>query len=124
MSVVTVSIPHRLARDEAKRRIDEGIGGLQQQYGGAFGQLSRIWQGDTMNFNVKIMGMSVPGQVRVEESLVWINITLPAALAMLVGAVRPAIRAGQPEGAGVQIDDRCSATSKWLGGTVWMAGIA
>ncbi len=50
-----------------------------------------IWQDDTMNFNVKIMGMSVPGQVRVEESLVWINVTLPAALAMLVGAVRPAI---------------------------------
>jgi hypothetical protein len=45
-----VSVPHRLGRQEARRRLDGGIGRLQRELGVLLGWLDYHWQGDTLNF--------------------------------------------------------------------------
>jgi hypothetical protein len=46
-----VSVPHRLGRQEARRRPDSGIGRLEGELGVIFSGLDRNWQGDTLNFS-------------------------------------------------------------------------
>jgi hypothetical protein len=40
-----VSVPHRLGRQEARRRLDRGIGRLQRELGVLLGWLDYHWQG-------------------------------------------------------------------------------
>src|SRR5262249_38974678 len=91
MPDLTVSIPHQLTRPEAKRRIEEGIAKLRRQHGDTLGQLSGTWNGDTMDFTLRVMATTVPGQLHVEDQVVRINVALPWALAMLAGGVKPMI---------------------------------
>ena len=42
-----VSVPHRLGRQEARRRLDRGIGRLQPELGILLSGLNYHWQGDT-----------------------------------------------------------------------------
>jgi putative polyhydroxyalkanoate system protein len=91
MPDLTVAIPHQLTRSEAKRRIEEGVAQLQQQYHTTLGQLTRTWNGDTMDFTLHVMAMTLPGQLHVEDQVVRINVTLPWALAMLAESMKPMI---------------------------------
>jgi hypothetical protein len=45
-----VSVPHRLGRQEATRRLESGIGQLQGELGAILRGLDHHWQGDTLNF--------------------------------------------------------------------------
>ena len=44
-----VSVPHRLGRQEARRRLDRGIGRLRPELGILLSGLNYHWQGDTLN---------------------------------------------------------------------------
>jgi putative polyhydroxyalkanoate system protein len=91
MSNLTVSIPHQLSREEAKRRVEELVGNLQRQYGGMASRVEQSWTEDTMNFAVSAMGVSVTGEVLVTDDAVRLDVVLPFALAMLAGTVRQQI---------------------------------
>ncbi|TMJ56879.1 MAG: polyhydroxyalkanoic acid system protein, partial [Alphaproteobacteria bacterium] len=45
-----VSIPHRLGRSEAKRRLDSGLGRLRPELGALLRGLDYYWEGDTLTF--------------------------------------------------------------------------
>jgi putative polyhydroxyalkanoate system protein len=91
MPNLTVSIPHQLSREEAKRRVEELVANLQRQYGGMAGRVEQSWTGDTMNFAVSAMGMSVTGEILVADDVVRLDVALPFALAMLAGNVKQQI---------------------------------
>jgi putative polyhydroxyalkanoate system protein len=91
MPDLTISIPHQLPRPEAKRRIEQGVAQVEQQYGSTLGQVSRTWNGDTMDFTLRVMAMTLTGQLHVEDQMVRINVALPWALAMLVERMKPTI---------------------------------
>jgi putative polyhydroxyalkanoate system protein len=91
MPNLTVSIPHQLSRQEAKRRVEELVANLQRQYGGMASRVEQSWNGDTMNFAVSAMGMSVTGEVLVADDVVRLDVALPFALAMLAGNVKQQI---------------------------------
>jgi putative polyhydroxyalkanoate system protein len=91
MPNLTVSIPHQLPREEAKRRVEELVANLQRQYGGMASRVQQNWTGDTLNFAVSAMGVSVTGEVRVTDEAVHLEVVLPFALAMLAGGVKQQI---------------------------------
>jgi hypothetical protein len=91
MPDITVSIPHQLERAEARRRIEQGLANLQQQYAGPVGRLTHAWNGDTMDFALSVLGTSLRGEARVEDRQVCIRVSVPWALAMLAGGIKPAI---------------------------------
>src|ERR1700723_2345724 len=50
MPNLTASIPHQMARVDAKRRIQDQVGMLRQQHGSMFSELKETWAGDRMDF--------------------------------------------------------------------------
>lgn len=77
---VVVSIPHRLGRDEATRRLKAGLERAQ----GGFGGLSlaeQTWTGDHLQFQAGALGQSVRGAIDVADDHVRIEVQLPWLLA-------------------------------------------
>ena len=78
---IQVDLPHRLGKEEARRRIAANIHKLESQIpGGAKVQSS--WSGDRLNLQVQAMGQAVTGDLDVEESRVRCKLELPGMLAM------------------------------------------
>ena len=57
---IVVSIPHELGREEARRRIEEGIGRITHQFGEGV-KLTKAWEGDCLAFSAKVVGQAVAG---------------------------------------------------------------
>ena len=84
---VVVTIPHQLGRFEARRRIDEGVGRLTQQFA-AMGDVKHAWDGDVLRFTVSTMGQAISGFIEVAEQNVRLEVMLPGFLAMIAGKVK------------------------------------
>jgi putative polyhydroxyalkanoate system protein len=89
---LVVTIPHQLGRAEARRRIDEGLGRLTQQFG-QVGEVKHGWDGDTLRFSVATLGQTVSGLIEVMEQEVRLEVVLPAFLSMLAGKVKGRLQA-------------------------------
>lgn len=93
---ITVSIPHKLSRSEARRRIDTGFAKILHQVPGSAGACSQRWDGDRLIFAVDAMGQAVSGVVDVLDHAVTMDIELPGMLGLLAGALKNRLQsAGQ-----------------------------
>ena len=88
---LTISIPHRLPRAEARRRVQSQVAQLKQQYGSAVGNFQETWTGDTMTFTLTAAGIGITGHVFVEDQAVRVEVPLPWPLATLIGGLRQQI---------------------------------
>ena len=84
---VTVTIPHNLGRDEARRRVEAGFGDLSRHLGG-LGAVSRHWQGDRLSFAFSAMGQAISGDIDVADTSVRLEVLLPGLLAMMAGKLK------------------------------------
>jgi hypothetical protein len=91
-SPVTVDLPHSLGAQEAKRRMEDGIGKLADFIPGGSAEVSHAWSGDRMNLNVRAMGQEVKATIGVEERLVRLELLLPPALAFFGRHIEGLIR--------------------------------
>lgn len=91
MPNLTITIPHQLGREEARRRIGEQASRLQGQHGGLLERVEQRWEGDTLHFLVGAVGQSVTGTLRVEQQDVHLEVALPWMLSMLSGVVKQQI---------------------------------
>lgn len=71
-----VSIPHRLGRDEARRRLQSGLTRVASRVP-ALNVDEERWDGDRMIFRVRALGQSASGLVDVAEDHVRLEVTLP-----------------------------------------------
>jgi hypothetical protein len=78
-----VSIPHRLGRQEAKRRLDGGIARLSSELSAFVTTLDYGWHGDILNLNAQAMRQTITGRVEVMDDAVRIEIDLPWLLRLL-----------------------------------------
>ncbi|WP_118857887.1 polyhydroxyalkanoic acid system family protein [Sphingomonas mesophila] len=83
---INVDLPHKLGREEARRRIAANIDKLESHIPGGAAVTSR-WEGDTLKLDVATMGQSVASDIRVEETLVNCRIELPGMLALFAGPI-------------------------------------
>ena len=88
MPNVTLSIPHQLPRAEAKGRVQEQVAQVQRQYSQMLGHVEERWNGDTMDFKLVVTGVTLTGQVFVEDRAVRVELELPWPLSMLAGGVK------------------------------------
>jgi hypothetical protein len=99
---VQVDLPHKLGREEARRRIANNIHKLEHQIpGGA--QVSSSWQGDELKLAVSAMGQAVDATIRVEETHVRCKMMLPPMLAMLARPLEAMLR---NKGSELLLDDK------------------
>jgi len=83
---VTVTIPHALGKDEARRRIEEGFGRMRQQMTGGLGAMlsfNERWEGDRLHFEGGGLGQKMTGRLDVRADAVEIQLDLPEMLAAI-----------------------------------------
>jgi hypothetical protein len=89
---LVVSIPHRLGRQEAKRRLDTGIGRLRPELAGLVSALDYSWDQDRLNFTASAMWQTITGAIEVLEDAVRIEIHLPWMMSLLADTVAKQVR--------------------------------
>ncbi len=88
---LVVSIPHRLGREEAARRLKAGLGRAAASIPVMQVEEER-WDGDRMNCRVRALGQIAAGQVDVAEDHVRVEVTLPWLLQRFAEMAQAAIR--------------------------------
>jgi Putative polyhydroxyalkanoic acid system protein (PHA_gran_rgn) len=88
---ISVDLPHSLGAAEAKSRIQNGIGRLEDYIpGGA--EVRSGWQGDRMDLVVAAMGQEVTATIDVQEKIVRLEVRLPGVLSFFGGKVEALLR--------------------------------
>jgi hypothetical protein len=89
---LVVTIPHRLGREEAVRRIKSGLTTARAHYSALLAINEETWTGDQLAFRVSAVGQSATGLIDVADAHVRLEVTLPWLLAKLAEKITPAIR--------------------------------
>jgi len=87
-----VSIPHKLGRQEAKRRLDSGIGRLRPELGGLISTLDYSWEEDRLNFRASAMWQTITGAIDVLDDAIRIEIELPWMMQLLADTITKQVR--------------------------------
>jgi len=74
---VTVSIPHRLGREEAVRRLKSGLERARTTFGSHFAVLQENWSGEHLDLRIAMLGQATSGTMDVADDHVRIEIELP-----------------------------------------------
>lgn len=85
---IKVDIPHKLGRETARRRIDEGFAKLRQDMLGGMVKFDDVWTGDHLDFRARVMGQSVTGKLDIHEDRVHVEVDLPMILAAIADKLR------------------------------------
>jgi hypothetical protein len=86
-----VSIPHRLGREEARRRLNTGLTRAAASMPVLKVDEER-WVGDRMIFRVRALGQAAAGHVDVEDDHVRVEVTLPWLLQRFAEVVQGTIK--------------------------------
>jgi Putative polyhydroxyalkanoic acid system protein (PHA_gran_rgn) len=78
-----VSIPHRLGREEAARRIKSGLTAARTNYSAFLTINEETWSGDRLAFNLSALGQSAVGVIDVADDHVRLEVELPWLLAAI-----------------------------------------
>src|SRR5690242_11990963 len=89
---LTVSVPHRLGKEEALRRLKGGMAHIVSKPGGMIPVEQAAWSGDTLTFQMRGSGQSASGTITVFEDSVRIDVMLPWLLAKLGERLLPALK--------------------------------
>jgi len=89
---VVVSIPHRLGREEAVRRLKSGLERTRSAFGTQFAVLEESWSGDHLDLRVAILGQTTDGTIDVGDDHVRIAVELPWLLGVVADKARGLIK--------------------------------
>ena len=87
-----VSIPHKLGRQEAKRRLDSGVSRIGPELAGLVSTLDHSWEDDTLNFRAVAMWQTISGRIEVLDDAVRIEIDLPWMMRLLGDTIIKRVR--------------------------------
>ncbi len=89
---LVVTIPHRLGKEEAVRRLKSGLGTVRTNWSHVFAIQEETWSGDHLQFQVSALGQSAHGSIDVRDDHVNLVVFLPWLLAKLAAAIQPLVR--------------------------------
>lgn len=88
---IEVDLPHKLGKDEARRRIANNTHKLTEHIpGGA--QVQSSWSGDQLSLQVQAMGESVQALIDVQDTKVHLKVLLPGMLGMFAGMIQAGLQ--------------------------------
>jgi hypothetical protein len=88
---LVISIPHRLGKDEAVRRIKSGLDRAIQQFGTVLRVDEEVWTDSRLTFRVTALNQAASGTVDVADDHARIEIALPWLLAALASRIQDTI---------------------------------
>ena len=80
---LVVSIPHNLGREEAIRRMKNGLASARTQYGHLLTVNEETWDDSQLTFRVTVVAQAVSGTIDVADDHVRLEVILPWLLAKL-----------------------------------------
>jgi hypothetical protein len=89
---LVVSIPHRLGKEEAVRRLKNGLGQARTNFSHLMSVDEEVWSGDCLTFRLRALGQAAGGKIEVADDHLRLEVTLPWLLAKLSERLVPAIR--------------------------------
>jgi len=89
---VTISVPHRLGREEAVRRLKSGLSRMANNLGGVIKIEQEVWSGDRLTFQMQGLGQSAAGTIDVRDDSLLIAVTLPWLLAKIADQFIPKLK--------------------------------
>jgi Putative polyhydroxyalkanoic acid system protein (PHA_gran_rgn) len=89
---ISITISHSLGRDEAKRRIDNGLLSICEQLAKLVSSIEYGWAEYTLNFGLTAMRQSIGGRIEVEDRIVRVEIGLSLLLQLLSKQIIDRIR--------------------------------
>ena len=88
---IEVDLPHKLGREEARRRIAANIGKLERHIPGGASVRSE-WVGDRLDLTVAAMGQQVAAAIDVRDSTVHCRVDLPGMLAIFAAPIEAMLK--------------------------------
>jgi Putative polyhydroxyalkanoic acid system protein (PHA_gran_rgn) len=86
-----VSIPHRLGKDEALRRIKTGLGDVRAKFGQFLRIEDEVWTDNRLQFRISALAQSISGTIDVLDDYVRLEVLLPEFLAKIAAVIQPLI---------------------------------
>jgi putative polyhydroxyalkanoic acid system protein len=87
-----VSVPHRLGKDEAVRRLKSGLDAATTKFGQVLSVQEEVWVGDRLQFRIVSLGQAAVGTIDVAEDHARLEVTLPWLLAQLADKIQRAVQ--------------------------------
>jgi hypothetical protein len=87
---VVITIPHKLGREEALRRVKPALGKASESFP-VLQVEEEVWAGDRLTFRVRALGQVAAGSVDVGDASVRLEVTLPWLLHRFAQAVQRTI---------------------------------
>lgn len=84
---ITVTISHRLGRDEAKRRIDSGLGTIRGELTQFVKSLDYSWEDYRLDFRAMAMFQTITGRIEVYDEFVKVELALPRLLHLMARTI-------------------------------------
>jgi hypothetical protein len=100
---IDVDLPHKLGRDEARRRLANNIHKLRDHIPGGASHVDSSWVGDRLNLTVHAMGQAVEAEIDVEETKVHCRIQLPGLLSLFAAPIEAMLKA---KGSDLLLEDK------------------
>jgi putative polyhydroxyalkanoic acid system protein len=88
---LVVVIPHSLGKDEALRRIKDGLGRAKTEFAWLLSLDEEVWTGDRLTFRASALSQHATGTLDVYEASVRLEVTLPWLLARFAQAAQRVI---------------------------------
>ena len=89
---LTVTIPHRLGKQEAINRLRAGLSSARSHFGQLLAVEEEVWEGDTVEFCVRALGQTANGKIETFDDHVRLEVSLPWLLAAFAEMIAPVIR--------------------------------
>jgi hypothetical protein len=100
---IEVDLPHKLGREEARRRIAGNVHKLSDHIPGGAADVKSNWVGDQLNLDITAMGQTVAAQIDVQETKVRCRVMLPGLLALFAAPIEAALNR---KGSDLLLEDR------------------
>jgi hypothetical protein len=85
---ITVTISHKLGREEAKRRVDGGLGKIRADIEPYVRSLDYRWESDyTLALNASAMMQTISGRIEIYEDFIKIELGLPRLLHLIAKTI-------------------------------------
>lgn len=91
MANIILSIPHKLTKDEALKRIKILLNKTKKEHSKEITNLKEDWSNYSGNFNFTLKGFEISGIITVDQSKVEINGTIPFALSFFKEKIKKII---------------------------------
>ncbi|HYM61238.1 MAG TPA: polyhydroxyalkanoic acid system family protein [Thermoanaerobaculia bacterium] len=72
-----IEVLHHTDKPAARRKIEEKIESMQQQYGHLASDIEKTWNSDTLTFSCKARGLTVKGTLEITDTTLILDGKLP-----------------------------------------------